>query len=211
MDSSSLLPKKTHNEKPERFGIPSIEREADYHETEQTQIGTEYAAETSDVGVLSDGYPSTHTRSYDPIMSGAEPGYLTNQEETPVDNAKSLLPVHQEEIVLSVSQKELEDRQVQAQGRRLVVSTPSQVPSTAPSQSSAPSTVAFKAFQERCEETSDGKGYVDCDDGFVSDNPSTSCATACMVDGVSKCCTGTNACNDFTGKGKQRVHFSNLL
>jgi len=194
VDSSSLLLKKMHNEKPERFGIPSNEREAEHYETELTQIGIEYAAETSDVGVLSDSYPSTHTRSYDPIMSGAEPGYLTNQEETPVDQAQS-------------------------QVRRLVVSTtPSQVPSTvpsqssapssAPSQSSAPSTVAFKAFQERCEETSDGKGYVDCDDGFVSDNPSTSCATACMVDGVSKCCTGTNACNDFTGKGKNKAILS---
>ena len=220
VDSSSLPPKKMHNEKSERFGIPSSnEREAEYHETEQAQIATEYVTETSDVGVLSDSYPSTHTRSYDPIMSGAEPGYLTNQKETPAStgNAKSLLPVHQEEIVLSVSQ-DVADRQVQSQGRRLVVSTPSQVPSTVPSQSSAPSTVALQAFKDKCVasvlsengidySSNPENSYVDCDGGYVRGTSQT-CFDACNGD----CCTGTAACGryygtilsgtGFTGKGE---------
>lgn len=155
VDSSSLPPKKMHNEKLERFGIPSNERKAEYHETEQAQIATEYVTETSDVGVLSDSYPSTHTRLYDRIMSDAEPGYLTNQG-----------PIHQEE-----------DHQTQSEGRRLNAA----------------------AFQAKCTQ-----GYVDCDNGKVNGDSSTSCATACN----GECCTGDYACNKFTGKGKQRVHFS---
>ena len=185
-----------HNKKSERFGIPSNEKEAEpeYHETEQAQIAAEYAAETSDIGVLSDGYPSTHTRLHDRIMSGAEPGYLTNQgqEETPVDSStadgdKLLQPDHRDEIVLSVPQDVI-DRQAQSQGRRLD---------------------ALQAFKDRCEETSGLSGsaaYVDCVDGQELDlgNPTGhTCATAC--DG--KCCVGVDACDDFTGKGKkQKVH-----
>ena len=109
----------------------------------------------------------------------------------------------QDEIVLSVDVKQ--DQPAQSQGRRLDVSTPSQVPSAVPSTvpSSAPSTVAFKAFQDRCEETSDGEGYVDCFRGFVrGDYGGQTCADACIVNGVSKCCTGDEACGDLNGKGK---------
>jgi len=86
--------------------------------------------------------------------------------------------------------------------------------SSAPSESSAPSTAALKALQGRCEDTSGLSGsdaYVDCDRGFV-EGTSQTCADACMVEGVSKCCTGTDACgklesdgtieDGFTGKGK---------
>ena len=75
--------------------------------------------------------------------------------------------------MLSVSQKEVEDHQTQSEGRRL----------------------SAAAFQAQCTQ-----GYVDCDDGKVNGDPSTSCATACGVD----CCIGDYACNKFTGKGESR-------
>ena len=39
-------------------------------------------------------------------------------------------------------------------------------------------------------------GYVDCVNGYMRTNNSISCNTACE----GKCCTGTDACTDFTGK-----------
>ena len=73
-------------------------------------------------------------------------------------------------------------------------------PSESPSSSSAPTTAALKAFQDRCDDTSDGKGYVDCVGGFVK-GTTTTCEDACG----GKCCTGDQACGGFTGKGKQRI------
>ena len=116
-------------------------------------------------------------------MSGAEPGYLTNQEETLTDSStadgdKLLQPDHRDEIVMSV----------QAQRRRL-------------------DAAALQAFLDRCEYTSGLSGsdaYVDCEEGTVYGDSSTSCADACIVNGESKCCTGNDACRGFTGKGKSR-------
>ena len=76
---------------------------------------------------------------------------------------------------------------------------------------------ALKAFEDRCDATnipglSGSDAYVDCVDGFVKgDYGGQTCADACIVNGVSECCTGTYACgriesnaidNGFTGKGK---------
>jgi len=89
-----------------------------------------------------------------------------------------------------VKGQDFEDRQVQeAQERRLV---------------------DIATFEARCDATTTSgetgsNAYVDCVDGFVKGDPSTTCATACIVNGVSKCCTGDNACDDFTGTGEQRA------
>jgi len=90
-----------------------------------------------------------------------------------------------------VKGQDFEDRQVQeAQERRLV---------------------DIATFEARCDATTTSgetgsNAYVDCVDGFVKGDPSTTCATACIVNGVSKCCTdfGFDACDDFTGKGKKK-------
>ena len=128
-------------------------------------------------------------------MSGAEPGYLTNQEETLTDSStatadgdKLLQPDHRDEIVMSVPQDVEERHQVQAQRRRL-------------------DAAALQAFKDRCYETSDLSGsdaYVDCDNGYVNGDSSTTCDDACIVNGESKCCTGNYACKYFTGKGKSK-------
>ena len=94
----------------------------------------------------------------------------------------------QDEIVLSVYRQDVEDRQVQSQGRRL-------------------DAAALQAFKNRCDATnldglSGSDAYVDCVSGYVNGDSSTSCATACIVNGESKCCTGPDACAYFTGKGK---------
>jgi len=64
---------------------------------------------------------------------------------------------------------------------------PSEVPSASdvPSSSAAPTTIAFQAFQARCDATSDGEGYDDCVGGFVRGTFQT-CADACIVNRVSK-------------------------
>ena len=92
--------------------------------------------------------------------------------------------------------RDFEDRQAQAQGRRLD---------------------AVQDFIDRCDATTTSgetgsNAYVDCVDGFVKDTntglpTSTSCATAC--NGL--CCAGGFTCDDFTGKGKQRVIHSYTL
>ena len=133
------------------------------------------------------------------------------------NDKKSIAVDPQDEIVLSVSQDDI-DRQSQSQERRLDALAPSESPSS----SSAPTTTALQAFIARCDLTSDGEGYVDCVDGFVKDT-TTTCATACgntfYQDGGfwsgGKCCTGISSCgriqsdgtisSGFTGKGKQRV------
>ena len=68
---------------------------------------------------------------------------------------------------------------------------------------------ALQDFKLRCDTTttsglSGSEAYVDCVDGFVSGDSSTSCADACIVNGESKCCAGTQACGSFTGKGESR-------
>ena len=104
-------------------------------------------------------------------------------------------------------------------------SEPSQssVPSESPSSSSAPTKAALQAFTARCESTSGLLGsnsYVDCVGGFVRGTTTDeTCADACIVHGVSKCCTGDQACGStlypsqdgtllggFTGNGKQLCH-----
>ena len=98
-----------------------------------------------------------------------------------------------------VDGQDFEDRQVQAQGRRLV---------------------DIATFEARCDASvaaafpgaglSGSNAYVDCVGGFVSGTTtSQTCADAC--DG--KCCTGDSACGfiqsdgsisgGFTGKGEQ--------
>ena len=107
----------------------------------------------------------------------------------------SVDPHDQEVVVLSVPQRQdATDRQVQSQGRRLD---------------------ALQEFKDRCYKTSGLSGsdaYVDCDRGFVrGDYGGQTCADACIVNGVSKCCTGYLSCDQyiytkgFTGKGEQRV------
>jgi len=58
-------------------------------------------------------------------------------------------------------------------------------------------------FQERCDATSDGEGYVDCVDGFVKDT-TTTCATACGNTDQGGVNTDGTISSGFTGKGKQR-------
>ncbi len=89
-------------------------------------------------------------------------------------------------------------------------STPSTSPSAAPataspsvtpttsSPSAAPSTAsptmlptAIPTYSMQCP-----AGYVDCVDGHLKTNISTSCETACQ----GKCCSGPGACTNFTGK-----------
>ena len=113
-------------------------------------------------------------------------GVLSNDKES----ITSVDP--QDQTVLSeLSQPlDVEDRQAQSQGRRLVVST----------------------FEARCESTSGLSGsaaYVDCVGGLVSGTTTgQTCADACGGD----CCTGDNACVAFTGKGKQRfIHSCSIL
>lgn len=43
------------------------------------------------------------------------------------------------------------------------------------------------------------EGFVDCSAGMDSTSSST-CAASCIVGGISKCCSGSNACSGFTGK-----------
>ena len=67
----------------------------------------------------------------------------------------------------------------------------------------------LEVFQNRCDATttsglSGSDAYVDCIDGKVRGNPSKTCADACKVNGVSKCCYGDRACDGFTGKGERR-------
>ena len=107
-------------------------------------------------------------------------GILSNDRES----TTSVDP--QDQTVLSAPQ-DVEDRQAQSQGRRL-------------------DAAALQAFKDRCDATnipglSGSDAYVDCDGGFVSGDTSTSCKDAC----AGQCCTGTDACAGFTGKGKQRV------
>ena len=122
-------------------------------------------------------------------------GILSNDKEsiTSVDT--------QDQTMLSVSQ-DVEDPQVQSQGRRLDVA-------------------ALQAFKDKCvasvEAAFPGAGlsgsdaYVDCDGGFaVVDGVTTSetCAAACGNNAIGyggDCCTGRDACSSFTGKGEQRV------
>ena len=66
-------------EKPESVGILSNDKKS------ITSVDHQDQASDSDVGLLSDSYPTTNARSYNPVTSGAEPGYLTNQEKTPAD------------------------------------------------------------------------------------------------------------------------------
>ena len=120
---------------------------------------------------------------------------LLPKEETLIDNDKESVTSLYPDQTLSIVSQDVED---QAQGRRLDKAT----------------------FLARCEETSGLFGinaYVDCENGFVRGTSQT-CADACKVNGVSKCCTGFAACGEqsivalgltfnggFTGKGKQRV------
>ena len=102
----------------------------------------------------------------------------------------------QDQTVLSeLSQPlDVEDRQAQSQGRRLVVST----------------------FEARCESTSglSGSGaYVDCVGGFAVVGGVTSTTITCAAACGGLCCTGSSPCGyiqsdgsifrGFTGKGKQ--------
>ena len=97
------------------------------------------------------------------------------------------------------------------------------MPSDSPP-TSAPTTIAFQAFQARCDATSAGEGFVDCDRGFVrGDYGGQTCSEACGNDPSGNgglCCTsGFDACgklesdgtitSGFTGKGKQRdIHYT---
>lgn len=80
----------------------------------------------------------------------------------------------------------------------------------------------LQAFNDRCAITSTGKGYVDCDSGFVVGvggvTTSQTCVDACGNDASGNgddCCTGLLACgrieadgtiiDGFTGKGKSKV------
>jgi len=111
---------------------------------------------------------------------------------------------HQDQTMVSVPQVQaVEDRQVQAQGRRLV--------DIATFEARCDASVAA-AFPEAGLSGSDA--YVDCVGGFVRDTTTglattQSCADACGT----KCCTGDSACGiiqsaasingGFTGKGEQ--------
>jgi len=66
---------------------------------------------------------------------------------------------------------------------------------------------ALQDFKDRCAITSGGKGYVDCNGGYAVVNGVTTdktCAEACGGD----CCIEYDACEDFTGNGKQLCHSS---
>jgi len=104
-------------------------------------------------------------------------GVLSHDKEVIVD----VDPQDQEVVVLSVSQpQDVEDRQAQAQGRRLD---------------------ALQEFKDRCYKTSGLSGsdaYVDCWRGFVrGDYDGQTCADACG----GKCCTGEGACGYFNSDG----------
>jgi len=119
-----------------------------------------------------------------------------------VSPASNLAQLQDQTMLSELSQPlDVEDTQVQAQGRRL-------------------ESDALQAFQARCDATTTSgetgsNAYVDCIGGFVRDintdlPTSQTCAAAC--DG--ECCTGGTACgivvsdgtvvNGFTGKGKSR-------
>lgn len=44
------------------------------------------------------------------------------------------------------------------------------------------------------------EGYVICYNGKVIDDPTRSCAEACIVGGTAKCCSGDDACSGFFGR-----------
>jgi len=111
-------------------------------------------------------------------------GILSNDKESTTS------VVLQNEIVLSVSQpQDVEDRQAQAQGRRL-------------------DAAALQAFKDRCYETSGKTGsyaYVDCVKGLAVVSgvyTGLSCEEACGGRGGASCCSYIGSCTGFTGKGK---------
>jgi len=121
-------------------------------------------------------------------------GVLSNDNKESITSVDD--PQDQTVLVSSMSQDVEDTRQAQAQGRRLLDEA---------------------TFLARCESTSGLTGsnaYVDCVSGVVN-GTSTSCADACIVNGVSKCCTGYLSCDPyiyngqtsggFTGKGELRV------
>ena len=59
-----------------------------------------------------------------------------------------------------------------------------------------PSISLTTAFSLHCPAE---KGYVDCVNGTVRTNTSTTCADACLLQGERKCCSGVYACTGFTG------------
>jgi len=116
-------------------------------------------------------------------------GVLSNDKES----TTSVHPRDQTLSVLSMSQDiEVYPQAQVAQGRKLA------------------SGLDMATFESRCDDTSPAglsgsNAYVDCFDGSVNGDPSTSCADACIANGVIECCGGDDACDGFTGKGKSIV------
>jgi len=125
-----------------------------------------------------------------------KPEVLSNDKDK--ESIASVDPQFQTVLVSSMPQ-DVDDLEDQAQGRRLD---------------------ALQGFIARCESTSGLLGsdaYVDCVGGVVEGTTTDeTCADACIVNGVSKCCTGDHACGStgfiypdgtlfggFTGKGEQ--------
>lgn len=114
------------------------------------------------------------------------------------DDKENIASVHhQDEIVKSVTKDfEFEHRQVQ-QGRRLDSGSMDLATFEARCVASAEAAYPLITYSNPSD------AYVDCVDGRVSGSSQT-CANACGdFDSARKeCCTGFDACNGFTGKGK---------